>query len=131
MAAEELRLRIEREVVIVGGRRRYSPELKQAILEHVEPRIGAGEALEDLERVLGVNAWTMQRWRQRARESARILAPNSLGQAPMPFVRLEAATLGAPLLEVAVRPGAVVRVPVGFDSGTLSRLLALLEGGAR
>ena len=35
------------------------------------------------------------------------------------------------LLEVVSGNGRVVRVPVGFDEGTLSRLLVVVDGGAR
>ena len=57
---------------------------------------------------------------------------------PMPatlsFVRLEPAADPSSqpgLLEVVSSNGRVVRVPVGFDEGTLSRLLVVMDGGAR
>lgn len=49
------------------------------------------------------------------------------------FVKLNAPSVDAPpgLLEVVSTNGRVVRVPVGFDELTLTRVLAALERGAQ
>lgn len=50
------------------------------------------------------------------------------------FVRLEAPAVKPtpePLLEVLSTTGRLVRVPVGFDAVTLTRLLVVVDGGAR
>ena len=47
------------------------------------------------------------------------------------FVPLRVTPAPAPtnsVLEVVLAPGRVIRVPPGFDAGTLQRLLAVLEG---
>ena len=51
------------------------------------------------------------------------------------FVRLEQAPSSQPVmttgLEVVSTTGRLVRVPVGFDAVTLTRLLVVVDGGAR
>ena len=51
------------------------------------------------------------------------------------FVRLERAPAPEPVvmtgLEVVSTTGRLVRVPVGFDAVTLTRLLVVIDGGAR
>jgi len=51
------------------------------------------------------------------------------------FIRLEQAPATEPVamtgLEVVSTTGRLVRVPVGFDAVTLTRLLVVVDGGAR
>lgn len=50
------------------------------------------------------------------------------------FIRLERAPASEPVvtgLEVVSTTGRLVRVPVGFDAVTLTRLLVVVDGGAR
>ena len=79
-----------------------------------------------------VTAYRLRRWKWKLKqlkgESGRSV-PTGLS-----FVRLEPAVAQsreAGLLEVVSSNGRVVRVPVGFDECTLSRLLVVVDGGAR
>lgn len=111
------------------GKTRYSDELRREALEFAQRHMATGRALESIAQELGMSGWTLQRWRQRSR-GATSRATERLGLAS--FVRLEpAVSLTAAPLELVLSSGAIVRVPVGFDGETLSRVLALAEGGAR
>jgi len=74
-------------------------------------------------------------WRRRfarAMPAEATSAPPTSSTA-LAFVRLEAslAAISAVPIEVLLRNGRVVRVPVGFDDGALTRVLDVAEGGAR
>jgi hypothetical protein len=71
----------------------------------------------------------LMRWRWKAKKLR-----GEEGTATPTFVRLEPApTLepSAATLEVVSTTGRVVRVPAGFDAATLTRLLVVVDGGAR
>ena len=70
------------------------------------------------------------RWRWKAKKLG------SKARAAKPaFVHLEQAPSSQPVpttgLEVVSTTGRLVRVPVGFDAVTLTRLLVVIDGGAR
>ena len=139
MTTDELRSKISAKEKC-NGRVRYGRSLMEAVVEHAGPRKAAGESLAQVAEELGMSASTLQRWFARGRtvrnETAdgprapvrRVAAAGSLS--PMAFVRLEPtrSTVGEPL-EVLLPGGIAVRVPVGFDGGTLSRVLTLVKGG--
>lgn len=122
-----------------NGRTRYEISLVDAVVEHAGPRKAAGESLSQVAEDLGMSAGNLQRWfanftrrSERTQDSKalarRLAAGDSLS--PMAFVRLEptASTAGEPL-EILLAGGVAVRVPVGFDGTTLSRVLTLVKGG--
>jgi transposase-like protein len=129
---EELQARIQN-VPVVGGKKRYGQELREAIVKFSAPHLATGQSLVTVAGELGMKAWTLQRWHQNARKPARRLSAKA--PSAMTFVRLEAARPTPqqhpqPSLEVVLGNGRVVRVPAGFDEGLLSRVLAVAEGGA-
>ncbi len=67
------------------------------------------------------------RWQWKAKQLG-----NEVGATKPAFVRLERAPLSQPALttglEVVSTTGRLVRVPVGFDAVTLTRLLVVVEG---
>jgi hypothetical protein len=76
-----------------------------------------------------VTATRLKRWKWKLSHLAR---KRDRGDAvAMKFVRLEATKVDAGPVEIVVSNGRLVRVGVGFDEGTLSRVLKLLEGAAR
>jgi len=123
-----------------NGRTRYERSLVDAVVEHATPRKAAGESLSQVAEELGLSAGNLQRWfanltrrSERAQGSkARARRPAAAGDSlgPMAFVRLEptAPVVGEPL-EILLAGGVAVRVPVGFDGTTLSRVLTLVKGG--
>jgi transposase-like protein len=111
------------------GRTRYSEEVRRAATEFARDERAAGKSLETVAGALGLNSWTLQRWYHRARQE-RNTTPKSIG--PLAFVRLEPTIAPTMIpLELVLTSGAIVRVPVGFDAQTLSRVLALVVGGPR
>lgn len=139
MTTDELRAKISA-AEKRNGRTRYERSLMEAVKEHAGPRKAAGESLAQVAEELGMSASTLQRWFSRGRTLRNENvggpgAPASQGAAadslsPVAFVRLEPtkSTVGEPL-EVLLPGGLAVRVPVGFDGSTFSRLLTLLKGG--
>jgi transposase-like protein len=139
MTTDELRMRIS-ESEKCNGRTKYERSLKEAVIEHAGRRKSAGESLARVAEELRMSACTLQRWfaRNRTKGSETSEGPNALMRrrgiadslSPMAFVRLEPtkSRAGEPL-EVLLPGGIAVRVPVGFDGGTLSRVLTLVKGG--
>jgi transposase-like protein len=138
MTKDELRAKLSA-VEKRNGRTRYERSLVDAVVEHAGPRKAAGESLSQVAEDLGMSAGNLQRWfgnftrrGERAQGSKaptrRPAAGDSLS--PMAFVRLEpsASRVGEPL-EILLAGGVAVRVPVGFDGATLSRVLTLVKGG--
>jgi DNA-binding XRE family transcriptional regulator len=120
-----------RNVEVRNGRAEYGKQLREEVLEYSMPRVESGESQTDIASELGIKKWTLNRWHQDARrcsdEQPKKVKPK---KEPPAFVRLEPAReFGVPL-EV-MSGGRLVRVPVGFDEGTLARVLTLLEGLAR
>ena len=72
----------------------------------------------------------LQRWQWKAK-----LLGAAVSVTKPTFVRLEPAAATEPDpttgLEVVTMTGRLVRVPVGFDAVTLTRLLVVVDGGAR
>lgn len=120
-----------------NGRTRYARALVDAVLEHVAASKAAGASLTLVAKDLGIRAGTVQRWweRSRARRSADTVGLSSRRNAraplsPMAFVRLEPSPEARDTrerLEVVLSGGVSVRVPVGFDAGTLARVLTLVK----
>jgi hypothetical protein len=134
MTKEELRERIA--ATEKGKERtRYAPELVRAVVEHARPRAAAGESLSRVAGELGLKAGTLQRWcsswrKGTSQSGAAVPRPDALT-----FVRLDAvvppaAAKGGAPVEIAFPGGLWVRVPVGFDGPTLSRVLSVVRGGA-
>ena len=77
-----------------------------------------------------VTARRLLRWQWKA----KMLSAKASAAKPG-FVRLEQAPVTEPVgttqLEVVSTTGRLVRVPVGFDAVTLTRLLVVVDGGAR
>lgn len=122
-----------------NGRTRFGRSLKETILEYAIPRSAAGESLTQVAGELGMCPSTLQRWCARLQASGpegvgepkargrRRRATQGLG--PVAFVELKSAPMRGEPLEVLLPEKVSVRVPVGFDEGTLSRVLMLLKGG--
>ena len=121
-----------------NGRTRYARTLVDAVLEHVAASKAAGESLTLVAKDLGIRAGTVQRWweRSRARRSAGTVGLSSRRNerapsvSPMAFIRLEPSPEARDTrerLEVVLSGGVSVRVPVGFDAGTLARVLTLVK----
>jgi hypothetical protein len=135
MTTDELRARIST-AEKRDGRTRYERSLREALMEHAGPRKAAGESLAQVAEELGMSASTLQRWFARRSDTAdgsRARASRAAAADPlraMAFVRLEPTkpTVGEPL-EVLLPGGIAVRVPVGFDGETLSRVLTLVKAG--
>ena len=72
----------------------------------------------------------LMRWQWKAKR----LGAEASGARPA-FICLERAPRREPVivadLEVVSKTGHVVRVPIGFDAATLTRLLAVVDGGGR
>jgi transposase-like protein len=89
---------------------------------------------------IGVNSQTLANWRWRLgcerRAAAEATAthsspPTPVDEAtasPVKFVEVIGAAMADERLEVVLPRGATVRVPNGFDSDALRRLVAVLEG---
>jgi transposase-like protein len=126
MMKEELLARLGA-VEIRGGKPKYSQELREATLEYASTRVAAGDSLNQVAGELGIKGWTLQRWSQNARRAAR--GGDPVRVSAMSFVRLEPSMSQGVPVEVLLS-GRVVRVPVGFDGETLSRVVAILEKGS-
>ena len=115
-------------------RLRYPSELMRAVVEHAKPRVDSGESLAKVAEELGMNGETLRRWCLGARSAqvGRIDSPASRPNA-LTFVQLGA--VAAPPkaetpLEIAFPGGLSIRVPVGVDGLTLSRVLSAMKGAA-
>lgn len=83
----------------------------------------SGLSLKAFARQTGVSAQRVRWWRDRRPEAAASAVPT--------FLPVEVVTAPPPpTLEVVGGGGRVVRVAVGFDATTLTRVLAVLDGGA-
>lgn len=120
-----------------NGRVRYERSLIDAVMEHASPRKAGGESLSKVAEDLGMSAGNLQRWFWTRGETAQG-AGSKAGprrpttgdpRSPLAFVRLEAAAPTAGESLEILLAGVAVRVPVGFDGATLSRVLALVKGG--
>lgn len=68
-------------------------------------------------------------WRRRLRSEGAPASSSSSRAVEVIRVDLEVASaMGSAPLEVVVGNGRLIRVPAGFDAGTLERLLVVLEG---
>jgi len=138
MTKDELRARLSA-AEKRNGKTRYERSLIDAVMEHAIPRKAAGESLSSVAEDLGMSAGNLQRWSwARGKATQGVGSGSRAGpggptagepRSPLAFVRLEPAesTTGESL-EILVA-GVAVRVPVGFDGATLSRVLALVKGG--
>ncbi len=107
---------------------------RQKWLEWVERWEASGSTPEEFATSEGepVTADRLRRWKwkfKKLKSEAGSSVPPALS-----FVRLEPAVSQSRQpagLEVVSGNGRVVRVLVGFDEGTLSRLLVVVDGGAR
>jgi hypothetical protein len=103
-----------------SGRRRFTREMKEKTLAYARDRPSVPTVATELV----IKGWTLQRWFQNERRAGRANEGPVKG-----FVRLEAEA------EVVSRGGGLevmlggrsIRVPVGFDGETLSRVVAILE----
>jgi hypothetical protein len=134
MTKEELR---ERVAATEKGkeRTRYAPALVKAVVEHANVRAAAGESLSKVADELSLKVGTLQRWCWSSRRSASRSKASAAPRADaLTFVRLDAVVPPAPRagapLEIAFPGGVSVRVPVGFDGPTLSRVLSAIKGEA-
>jgi hypothetical protein len=77
----------------------------------------------------GLNAGTLSFWRWKLRGGGREQKEGRI--APLRFVELTAKAttprVSMGMLEIVLRSGQTVRVPGGFDSGELSRVVQMLE----
>ena len=136
MTKQELRERIA--ATKTGKERtRYASALMRATVEHARPRVAAGESLSIVADELGLKAGTLQRWCSSLGKSA--IQPEtavSVQRADaLTFLRLDAVVPPAPprtggQVEIVLPSGVLVRVPIGFDVTTLSRVLSLMKGAA-
>ncbi len=115
-----------------NGKRLYSAELKRRILAYAAPHIARGEPQTKIARELGVVSCTLQRWHQDSRRScdASSKSASALQSSFIPLrteraIREREGSGGA--LEVMIRDGLGIRVPIGFDSETLARVVTLFE----
>jgi hypothetical protein len=134
MTKEELRERIA--ATEKGKERtRYAPALVRAVVVHASARAAAGESLTKVAGELGLEAGTLQRWCARWRKGAMQPGGAVSVSDALTFVRLDAvapaaATREGSAVEIALPGGVSVRVPVGFDGPTLSRVLSVMKGAA-
>lgn len=121
-------------------------ESREVWSERVARWIQSGQSGPEFAEAIGVNVWTLRKWRQRLSQQERC-AVQALEAGPSPRGRRSRAAVqrsplefvevltGAPPphepsgepLELVLGRGRSVRVRAGFDPQTLQRLLAVLE----
>jgi hypothetical protein len=119
-----------------GGKRR-DPARERSWRRKIREQQRSGLSVRDFCLHAGLKDWTFRWWRQelvrRDREQATTpqSAPTRATPAflPVRVVDPEAvAPRPAPAIEIVLPAGPTVRVPYGFDPGTLGAVLAVLEG---
>lgn len=115
--------------------------------ERVARWIESGQSGAEFAEAIGVNVWTLRKWRQRMSEekrstaqalesgpSTRVRGPRAAAAQRPPLAFVELLTSAPPPPEAAAAPlelvldrGRLVRIRAGFDPQTLQRLLAVLE----
>jgi len=77
---------------------------------------------------IGVNVNTLRSWKYKIRhgDSKRRIRKPKPRQGKPTFLEISASGLGASDLELVIAEGLRIRVPVGFDNDTLSRLLSVV-----
>jgi hypothetical protein len=101
-------------------------------LERVRAWAASGLSCGEFARRRGLNGQTLSWWRWRLRLDGERLEPVSKGKAPLALVEVTPALQGvwprveAECIELEVG-GIQVRVPGGFESATLARVLEVLE----
>lgn len=83
----------------------------------------SGLSVASFARQREVAAWTLYDWRRRLRERAR---RERAGKASFIQVKVRPEWRAPSTIQVEVRAGVRVHVPVGFDEGELRRLLGVL-----
>jgi transposase len=121
-------------------------ESREVWSERVARWIESGQSAPEFGEAIGVNVWTLRKWRQRFSEeercAAQSLEPGSIARVgrrraavprpPLAFVELLTNAVPPPEalavpLELVLDRGRSVRIRTGFDPQTLERLLAVLE----
>lgn len=112
-----------------------SKERREIWAERVEGWVRSGRTSAEYAAELGVNARTLVYWKWRlgkeARESGERARPSARAAIePLKLVELTSPVLGtsASRIEIALGDGVVVRVPDGFETETLRRVLDVVEG---
>jgi transposase-like protein len=110
-----------------------------AVVAYARPRAAAGDSLSKVAGELGLKAETLRRWCSSSSPNKDASQSRAAVSVPRPdaltFVRLEAmvppvpASTGVPV-EIVFAGGVSVRVPVGFDEPTLSRVVSVIKGAA-
>ncbi len=96
---------------------------------HVERYLRGGLSRREYCQRYQLTLSTFDYWRRRLRSEGASAASPSSRAVEVIRVDLEAASaICSEPLEVVVGNGRLVRVPMGFDAGTLERLLVVLEG---
>jgi transposase-like protein len=104
-----------------GGRRNYSPELKQDIMDYAKKQTEEGVALKTVAEELGLNDCVVGRWyREKWKPSEG--QPSRTG-----FIEVKA-DLGHEGFEVRCPNGFSVKVPLQFEVPVLRQLLSALGG---
>lgn len=96
---------------------------------HIEQYLGGGLSRREYCQRHQLALSTFDYWRRRLRKEG---APaTSSSSRALEVVRVEvdmASVVGSAPLELVVGNGRMIRIPAGFDAGTLERLLVVLEG---
>lgn len=124
---EELRAQVALMPRNTDGKRKFSGELKGAILEYSKAQQAMGRSQFSIAEDVGLKGWTLNRWHQNER---KLVAPfvevttkkrGLPGRRALPEEAIEA-------FEVTCPNGFEVRVPSRFSGRELRELLAALEG---
>jgi transposase len=123
-----------------GGKRR-DPARERFWRRTIRRQEKSGLGVRDFCRGEGLKDWTFRWWRQelarRDRQSASAPQSQQVGNPieaapsflPVRVIDLESVMPRPPaLIEIVLPSGPTVRVPAGFDPGTLGAVLSVLEG---